>query len=232
MSVAVLIPYAGGDTHRALALDWVRLRYEWPVVIGTGDADKWCKADAVARALQQTDADTLVVADADVWTPNVDEAVRAVERGASWAMPHRTVRRLTEVSTLAVLSGAMPDKEMELDRNEYAGVIGGGVVVLKRALYDEVPLDSRFIGWGGEDYAWGFALRTIAGSGARLSGPLWHLWHPPAPRDAKVKIGGNAENEALRRRYRGARADIQRMRALVGAGVADPSARDAALRRS
>ncbi|HSX22708.1 MAG TPA: hypothetical protein VLE97_08060 [Gaiellaceae bacterium] len=215
MSVAVIVPFAGDDPHRVDALLWVRPHYEWPVVLGASGGDQWCKAKAIENALQLADADVLVVADADVWAPDVLEAVSAVERGAAWAVPHRKVRRLSELSTWAVLTGAEPSEEMSLARNSYTGVIGGGVVVLPRALYDEVPIDPRFLGWGGEDYAWGFALTTIAGPPARSSGPLWHLWHPPQERDKKVRVGGNRENEMLRRRYKDARRDVGVMRKLI-----------------
>jgi hypothetical protein len=214
VSVDVIIPYAGEDEHRARALWWVCPRYEWPVIVGN-NSGPWCKAKAVADGLRHSDADILVVADADVWATDVVKAVEAVERGAAWAVPHRQVRRLSEISTAAVLAGEPPNEEMSLARGTYTGVIGGGVVVLTRELYDEVPIDPRFIGWGGEDYAWGFALTTIAGPPARATGPLWHLWHPAQPRDKKIRVGGNRPNETLRRRYRDSRREISLMRKLI-----------------
>lgn len=215
MSVDVIIPFAGEDVSRKRALEWVVCHCEWRVVLGEGDPEKWCKANAVADALTLSTADVLVIADGDVWTPKVADAVAAVERGARWAVPHKTVRRLDQASTELVLAGAAPSEEMPLDRPAYKAAVGGGIVVLTRELYNEIPLDPRFVGWGSEDYSWGYALTTITGAPRQFTGPLWHLWHTPQPRDKKFKVGGSAGNDELRKRYRAARRDVTRMKKLI-----------------
>ena len=86
--------------------------------------------------------------------------------------------------------------------------------MLPRKLALDIPLDPRFVGWGGEDLAWGYALTTLAGEPWRSDEPLYHLWHPtPARQSRKL---GSSENERVRRLYREARLFVTDMEALVG----------------
>lgn len=216
MRVEVLIPWAGDDPDRRAALGWVTARYTeagWPVIVGEGDPACWSKAAAVASALAVSDAELLVVADADVWCDHLDVAVDAVRAGGAWAMPHRHVHRLTRAATLDVYAGTTPTRDTPTGERPYEGFPGGGIVVMARATYEQVPLDRRFVGWGGEDESWAHALVTLAGKLWRGTAPLWHLWHPPQPRDSRRM--GNAANDELRHRYRQARRNPQTMRALL-----------------
>ncbi len=99
-------------------------------------------------ALEQTDADILVVADADVWCEETPDAVEAVVDGAPWALPHTRVRRLTRASTRWLLSGHEPDPGYDVEERPYRGLMGGGITVLSREVIRSIPLDPRFVGWG------------------------------------------------------------------------------------
>lgn len=218
MSVAVLVPYRGGCPHRTRALAWVIARHAanaWPVVVGRHDEGPWNKALAVADALSQTTAETLVIADADVWSEGLPAAVGAVQDGAPWAVPHGQVHRLTEAATAAYIeSGELAD--LQCVERPYPGVEGGGIVVLSRETYEECPLDQRFEGWGGEDESFGLALRCLHGPAWRGREPLAHLFHPPQPR--VTRSTGSEESRALRRRYAIARRDVEAMKSLIEEG--------------
>jgi hypothetical protein len=213
-----------GDGPRADAWDAVRThlgRTGWEIVAGLS-GEPWCKAAAVADALAAVpDADPLVVHDADVLVPAdaLGLAVAAVETGAAWAVPHRLVHRYGQRST-RLLYGPSPShmQEPTLERWPYDGIVGGGVVVLRRETYDVCPLDSRFVGWGGEDESWGWALRTLYGEPVRGDATLVHLWHPHATGIPSQRVPGRParlESAQLRLRYRSALGDPARMRALV-----------------
>lgn len=220
-SVAVVIPFdARGDEHRARALDHVRELYAaegWPVLVSEPPllAVEWSKGDAVAELVEQTTADVLVIADADSFIADrttISEAVRLVSWGqARWVIPHRMVYRLSEKGSAEVYAGRSPRLGKTV-REPYVGPAGGGIVVVDRAAYDTVHgIDPRFLGWGGEDLSFGYALETLVADHARLEGPLVHLWHPhPAP-----DLRGSAESEALVADYREARGFPRRMVELV-----------------
>jgi hypothetical protein len=101
----------------------------------------------------------------------------------------------------------------KLQQRPYLGVPGGGIMVLSRETYEQVPLDWRFKGWGQEDEAWGAALAAVAGKGWRGTEPLYHLWHPPQPRQNRAI--GSDESRHLRNLYLKARRFPDEMEALL-----------------
>jgi hypothetical protein len=214
-AVSVVVPFRG-DGGGARDKAWTYLRGwwalnhpDWTVIEGTcPPGQPWCKGVAVACALRhQPPSAVLVVADADVICPGVDDAVHIISTGqAQWAMPHQRVNRLTPAASAAILAGAPLPTAAHLAgpatvAQSYKGAEGGGMVVLPTDVYQRVPLDTRFTGWGQEDTSWALALRVLAGRPWRSPmAPLLHLWHPPEPR---VNVWqGCAANVALYYRYR------------------------------
>jgi hypothetical protein len=175
---------------------------------------------AVGPAAGALNVDVLVVADGDVWSAGIGEAVEAVAAGRPWAMPHGDVRRLTKEATDLVLAGDPFDETLPLDRRPYAGFVGGGMVVVRSDVYRQVPLDLRFVGWGQEDESWGAALRCLFGDPWRGETPLWHLWHEPQPRRSR-RIGSSAGQLLAGRYQRAAKAGADAMWDLVRE-VTDP----------
>lgn len=220
MTVSVLIPWRPDGRHRDQAWAWVRRWWsathpDWQLVAGTCLGGPWVKATAAGNALAQADGDILVIADADVICHGVDEAVEAVRRGAPWAVPHGKVYRLTAEATAAVLGGAKPASVAQCTTQPpYMGIGGGGITVLPRDVYERVPLDPRFVGWGGEDESWALALGAMAGKHWRGTAPLFHLWHESQPR--LNRHVGSAASRALHVRYQYASQDgPAAMRALL-----------------
>jgi hypothetical protein len=214
VSVTVVVPWRGGCEWREAAWRylsgwWAQNHPTWQVITTTDAGDgPWCKAAAVAAALPRADGDVIVVADADVLCADIGLAAAVVTAGdAPWAAPHHAVYRLTPQATVRVCNGEpLPDVTgprtllRGVLAESHRGVLGGGLVVLPRALWDVCPLDARFTGWGQEDLAWGWALARVAGAGWRGHSPLLHLWHPPQPRANRA--AGSAASMELWGRYR------------------------------
>jgi hypothetical protein len=201
-------------------LAWVLLRlaeHRWPVVIGRHDDGPWRKALAVQDALTQTDADVLVIHDADVVVERLYGAVEHVRDGGAWAMGHRAVYRLSEAGTALWLAGQRwaDMAAAPLAEAPYLGAEGGGVTVVRRDVYEACSLDPRFVGWGSEDEAHGVALRTLYGASWRPTSysPCIHLWHPIPPR--ATRAFGSLEGRDLRKRYIRAQHHPRAMRALI-----------------
>jgi hypothetical protein len=215
-SVAAVVPWRAGCPHREAAWRWTRTRIgvefpDWRVVEADHDGVPYSKAEAVMRAVAALSADVVVVHDADVWCSDTGNALKQVARGFAWAVPHDVVCRLTEDATAAVLAGG------EIDNREseeiHRAMLAGGIVVARRDVFDVAPLDVRFRGWGGEDFAWGRALRTLVGEPWRARSPLTHLWHPPAPRLSRAV--GSEETGQLMTRYLTADRNPAQMGVLV-----------------
>lgn len=215
MKVAVVVPFRGDDPYRARNWAWIRNHYEthhgWPIHVADNEG-RWSKGAAIAAALEQCDADVLVLADADsfVHPDIIRQAVALAEEGAPWVVPHAKVYRQTCQMTDLVLAGAEPSRK-RLARQPYDAVAGGGITIIDRATYEAVPIDPEFYDWGGEDIAWAHALTTLVGLPVQLDGDLFHLWHPhPAPDLQKPP-----ESQRLLDAYIAARWHPARMRAAL-----------------
>lgn len=219
MSVVVVVPFRGGCPYRERAWEWVQARYAehhpgWEVIEALAPEGPWSKGAAANPAVRECGAEIVIQADADVWTDGLERAVYAVICGqAEWAVPHRLVHRLGEGATEAVLGGANWQEQADLAQRPYEGFWGGGVVVGRRSVFLDCPIDPRFQTWGQEDESWALALSCLRGKGWRGTADLIHLWHPPAERQNRRY--GSRESRALHSRYRRARREPKRMRALL-----------------
>lgn len=216
--VSVIIPWRAGCPYRERSMRYVsdRLAVEhpdWQVTLVDSTVDPFSRSDAINRGLVRSFGKIIVVHDSDVWVDDLPSAVAQVRSGASWALPHLHVHRLSDKASQRYMTGARDFVQADYDEQPYLGVRTGGSVVLSRDTITRVPADPRFRGWGGEDEAWSIALRTLVGEPWRSPEPLIHLWHPPQPR--KSRAIGNEHNLALLGQYRAAKGTPEMMRRLV-----------------
>lgn len=209
-SIEVIIPWAGGCEHRQRALDFVTEWHDFPVTLALGGSP-WSKGAALRPALEESMADIVIVADADCTTLGLPAAIKAVKRGAPWAVPHRLVTRLTEETSRHFMETGKVNHP--LDRRQYTGFAGGGFVVARRETLLDIGPDPRFIGWGQEDESWALALTTLAGKPWRGDADLIHLWHPPQPKETRRK--GSGRGWQLFSRYYAAQDDPVAMRSIL-----------------
>ena len=227
MTVEVIIGHGDADDdHRKAAREWVTRWWRsrcYKVTTAVSASNPWVKADAYNEVASRSTADVLVIADADVWAPTAQVA-KAIEAAAlhGWAVPAHEVHRLSPDATLAALELDPADMETPADPTldvlngcprRHDLLAGGGLLMIARGLWDQVGgFDPRFIGWGGEDYSLGCALRTYSGHNVHVTrGRLWHLWHPLAEDNGKGTRGA----DALAFRYRRAKFRPDDMRALI-----------------
>ncbi len=219
-NAAVLMPLSlvGQDSiDRQRARDFVRDRLReavpsMPIVVGRCDANDWSKGKALARARSYTDTDVLIVHDADVFVDPeaLLDAIDIVKHHAPWAIPHREVFRLTHAATEQLYDGV---QTASYARYPYVGYVGGGITVVRAEVWDECPVDPRFMGWGSEDECWGWALRCLYGDPWRGDAPLTHLWHEPLTTRSGHNEGPDGPD--LRRAYRAAKNRPDRMRVIL-----------------
>lgn len=241
--VSVVVPMRGLDERRALLWEWVRARFaerhpDWQIVLGhdgRADGQPFCRSAAIIDGLRQADGGVVLITDADVWCDQFVAAVQAVADGADWCLPHGQYIRFTTEATDRILAGEDPaglDLPGNWEEEPYAQR-PGAVHAIRRDLALAVPPDQRFVGWGGEENAWGWALTALAGEPVRLDGRAWHLWHEPQPRQSRHV--GNSANQALRQRYQRAASTwgTEAITQLVAEarGEADPAAQPGSRRR-
>lgn len=216
--VAVVVPWRPGCPARERNWRWLRGRYEAEgrrVVEAAAPPGPWSKGAALAPAIAECPADIIVQADADCFTDGLPDAIRAVEAGAPWAIPHDELHRLDERGTAAVIAGA-DWVDQSAAEAPYKGIEAGGVLIARRETLLELPVDPRFLGWGHDDESHAVALRTLAGDPWRGVAPLVHLFHPPQERMNRRR--GSRASWDLRFRYVAARNDPAAMTSLIEEG--------------
>lgn len=217
-SVDLIVPYLpdGGlrdkNFHYLTSL-WEEYYPSLNICVGSPRGDMWNKAQALDEAVSKARAKTLIVADADVWcTPTqLVQAVAYVDQRGGWAIPHQKVVRLDEGTSAAWT----PDYKgkIKCDRAPYVGVPGGGLFVIRREDYLDVPMDPRFKGHSGQDIAWAHSADTLISRHMRFFGRLIHLWHPQQP--TKGDPAFSKPNFRLMNEYARARGNRTHMRRLV-----------------
>ena len=192
---------------------WVRSRLDalgWRVIVA-GDSEPFSKSRAIMRAVASCTDEHVVLHDADVWCDTTVQAAADLD-AHEWSIPHLTVWRLSKAGTTRLIDGHAPTPEDCTERHR--GVLGGGIVAVRRETLLRVPFDTRFIGWGGEDVSWGKAMQTLVGPPMRYANPVWHLWHPPAERKTRA-LPARPESERLLMRYVEANRNPEQMQTLV-----------------
>lgn len=195
VSVNVVLPRARRNAlGREHVREWVTARYNrlhpgWTVTQAECPTARWSKGAAANPVLLTSEADVIVLADADSYVDSrvLSRAVEAVAGGShGWAVPFTVVKRITRADTRRILDGD-PVPRPTLERHARA-LPGGGIVVASREAWRTVNgVDPRFNGWGGEDACLGYTLTALVG--APWTPPpaaLWHLWHPAARRPTQT----------------------------------------------
>lgn len=201
MSMDVIIPWGGelDDPWRTGAFWWLRRRYrallpDATVIVGTSAQDPFNRSEARNNAFRASNADVLVVADADtIFQPDaIREAIRLIENGAPWVIPYRLVagyyslsqsasKRILELDPASPVPEPVDDDDWEHKHASPSDPLPSwaGVLVLSRdAWLAAGGYDEGFIGWGYEDVAFRSALDRVVGPHTRVDDSfVLHLWH-------------------------------------------------------
>lgn len=168
------------------------------------------------RAYRKSTKDIIVIADSDiVYDPNLlKESITYVNSG-QWVIPFSRILGLSKETSQLLLQqpNEWPLAVKTEAAAEPATAFVGGFNVLGREAYEKVGgYDERFVGWGGEDEAFAYALDTLIGHHIRLEGEMVHLWHPFVGPDGNPNYDSNY---ALYLHYLQARGNQKEMQLLV-----------------
>lgn len=218
----ILVGRRADGGHRDRLWSWCRRRWErhlgWPVVEGHHDGpgpfSLAAASNRAAAAAGGWSVALYVGGDAALGNRRQAElAADLAEQKGMLAFAHDHLTLLDADATDRLLRGA-----------PLAGAASGGerhpntfssAFAVPRELWDEAGgFDERFVGWGWEDLSFWSACCALAGGFERVRGEAYHLWHP-APREEREGSPLHAANEALGRRYLGAKGDRDAMLAIL-----------------
>ena len=188
-NISILMPYKPDNGPRDIAFNWVKKYYEVAMpeaelCIGTSSGDLFNIAKAVNKAAENATREIFVLVGGDViYDPGIiDEAVKLLDKYPS-VIPFRGVINLSEDMTNRLL-GTEPKWPLNTKIDDYNidnfyERFGGKMMVMRRETFIAAGgYDERFVGWGGEDDAFIYALETLCGPFIKLDNQVIHLWHP------------------------------------------------------
>ena len=217
MKSVILTPWRPGSADREEALNYV-LKHYAPSgiqhVLGDGDTPTFSRTAARNRAAEKAgDWDAAAFVDADCIIPieTLEMALELAYRRNQVILPHDHYWPLSRLGTVeAMLEPNVAKWDVSWCEDSQHRKRPSGVIVFPRRVWDDVQgYDERFEGWGFEDNAMLWAIDALSTGWLRLAGKLWHLWHPSA------KATWLPSDKALFERYKGARGDYAKMRALL-----------------
>lgn len=185
MSVAVLVPwqYEPGRQHGfRIVNDYLQECFPfWPRYI-SHSGQHFSRGLSLQLSAKKMRAEVLVFHDADSLVPpaHLEQAVELARKRDAlvWAYTHYLrldERTSAEIEHWSQCEQAEPFQTLECPPSL-------GVAAISTANYFRAGgYDERFRGWGYEDSALIVACDRAGLEQHRIPGPLWHLWHPPAP---------------------------------------------------
>ena len=184
---AIILPF-NGDKERWEQAEYVERYYrsafpEIEVLYGWDESPVWCKGKAIANGLLKTNANKLIIIDADVIIPK-----EAIKEGlkSDWVIPFNKVINLTESATNRVIADDLSPFDVEVvEKSDDVEKLrrwfdwAGGVWIIDRGIYElSGGVDMRYTGWGGEDESFVRAVNILYEPTKLLPYTIYHLWHP------------------------------------------------------
>lgn len=160
---------------------WECLGYE--IVEGDHLTGPFSRSAALNTAARQAgDWDTAILLDSDVLVDlkTVEQGVELSEHTGKVVHPFRIWKGLNPGMTDEVMKGYSGNWDRGI-KETYNDNISACVIVPRRVWECTGGFDERFQGWGWEDSAWMWAVRSLTDTNLRLKGDLWHLFHHPSP---------------------------------------------------
>ncbi|MGM0904665.1 MAG: galactosyltransferase-related protein [Bacillota bacterium] len=218
--ISILIPFRSDNGPREYAFQWVLKFYQKvlpdaEICIDGCDTHLFSKSQAVNNAAKKATGNTFVIADADmIYNPQCIELSIPLLKNAGWVIPYTQVLDLSKKSTQNLLA-TEPNWpiNMKLEFTKRTPRTIGGLNIVSRKNFEAIGgWDERFVGWGGADDAFCFAMDTLCGKHKRLEMQMLHLWHEP------LKAKGNPNyqsNYSIMKRYHKAYGNIRLMEQII-----------------
>jgi hypothetical protein len=245
--ISLLVPVSLPDPQSQRAINWYWLKRYWKktlpgaeIIIGEDPRPlgiPFSKSTAVNDAARKARGDVFVIVDADACISGdgvlrCAEEIRAAEKKhrTLWFVPYRKLVRLTKDTSEAIVRlKPQPNMAWPLEGQTVNGTghwYGAMMQIMSHRAFEAVGgWDSRFRGWGGEDYAAMAAMDTLYGPHKTLPSELFHIWHPAIFTSVLTKKGVKRRlwdgqdtmdsNSDLSQRYYRCEGNREKMRRLV-----------------
>ncbi|MAT51514.1 MAG: hypothetical protein CMK32_10065 [Porticoccaceae bacterium] len=201
----VIIPWRECPSRRP-GFDWVlryyRHRFDKVIVSEQSDG-KFNKSAAINSAIKHCNPkpeDVFVIADADCFIADwaMEAGISKAKVSNKLVRPHKRYLRTSKEQAEFILQQD-PTKKIffhwfHKKFNRFKAK--GGVWIIRFEVFDRTGwMDEGYVGWGGEDSDFIARCGSVV-----MNGPLYHIWHEPAPDKSFSSPGCKRFHEKFRRR--------------------------------
>lgn len=207
MRVVMLTPRRSDGGRRDELWTWCRAWWarglDWPIYEGDhDDGGPFNRSAAINTAAELAgDWDVAVIVDSDTFAGHgqAEAAAQAAAATGKIVFGYHRYCYLSRSGSYQVMRGFDGSWEPLIEWTNHGAC--SGLVAVSRRLWDRVHgFDPGFVGWGEEDVAFSLACQSVAGDHLRVSGDVWHLWHPISETNDK-DLPGYQANLARRGLY-------------------------------
>ncbi|WP_061810759.1 galactosyltransferase-related protein [Rossellomorea vietnamensis] len=186
---SIIIPFHSKDPYRKKALSIVMNYYKtfFPnneIIVASDGNSPYSKSAAINKAVKKAKTELIAIIDADILCPKetILSGLKLLEL-YPLILPYNKVIDLSQNLSQVLYNKSHfslnPSILHGKNRHSKKAIPVGGINLIKKTCFLKIKgFDERFIGWGGEDDAFVAASDTICGTHKRLTGAIYHLWHP------------------------------------------------------
>jgi GT2 family glycosyltransferase len=217
--ISFLVPFKSDNGYRDKIFKWILTFYEkyFPnaeICIGSSISEPFSRSEAINNAALKSTKNIFVIVDSDlIYDPTIIKTSIELLNNNSWVVPYNFINYLSQSSTEHLLTTppTWPLRvNLDAPKINYGKIgVTGGICIIPRKNFQRVRgFDTRFIGWGGEDDAFAFAVNTLCGKYTRLDGQIFHLWHPSKQAAGNPHYHKNVQLYNRYKMYDGSKVDM------------------------
>ncbi len=202
VDITIIIPFNSKDPYRQQALKYIQKFYktQFPnanIILATEGNELYSKSVAINRAARKSTTRYLAIIDGDILCPREQILAGLILLNQfSLVIPYTDVIDLSRQASQKLYSDSLELKtaatKFGKKRNSKKTMPVGGINLIKKSCFMKVKgFDERYIGWGGEDDAFVASCNTLCGPSKRITGPIYHLWHPTPRHNGNPNYNNN-----------------------------------------
>lgn len=205
---SLIFPYKYRNKHCEQILNWSLNYYNInflnkEIIIGEDDSELFSRANAINNGANKAKYDIFIIIDIDIIVDfSVIQQAHNLLTQYSYVIPYNNIYKLNKESTNRIIHSNNYNKPenftIEKEHSHNNPIYAGGIQCVTKQIFNNVNgYDSRFIGWGGEDYAFCKRIKKKYKKGIYLKNTILHLWHEEQPTKKDYLNNSNNFNRQL-----------------------------------
>ncbi|MDP3066236.1 MAG: galactosyltransferase-related protein [Methanobacteriaceae archaeon] len=202
-NISIILPYKSDNGQHDINFNYVfnRLKEDFPkgeIIVGEDSPgnSSFNRSRAINSGVKKSSNDIIMIHDVDIILPkeNVKQGINSLKT-YPMIFPFWHFWHLPKTLSHKIIAGMKFDYHKLLEYNlqevHPGGTNGGGAQIIMKDAFNSIGgYDERFVGWGWEDVLFNFKMKEKYKPDGESDWGKWlpnknlfHLWHPPAPKN-------------------------------------------------